>query len=807
MGKKVQKLRETWGEEATIGNHGVLRPAVPPCASALIESVRIFLPLDRELELMKVARLACAVLLVIVCETCPALSAPPQRASEPTWTDAQRTYWAFVPPKRPEVPKVQGRAWVRNPIDAFILSQVEAMGLAPAPEADRATLIRRLRFDLTGLPPTFEEVEAFVNDPRADAYERLVDSLLKSPEYGERWGRFWLDLARFAESDGFKSDKTRPTAWRYRDWVIDALNNDMPYDRFVQLQLAGDEVAPYDASAFVATGFNRNWPFEDNNKVPGLSRQLMLDDMTDTTGAVFLGLTIGCARCHDHKYDPISQKDYYRIQALFAASTPKDDFAVASPFEQAMRAAVEAEQKARIRHVKHAIEVIERPYIAPLIKEKLAQLPPEVRKAFETAPEERTAVQEDLVMQYAPQMTVPPAKIEAAMGDSDRKQWNVLGAEMKDLLKVVPANAQTASGMTDTGHEAPVVRMFHKGNFANPGEEVGPGFLSVLSDRSDAKAFPEPPSGTSGRRKALAEWITSADNPLTARVMVNRLWQNHFGRGIVATPSDFGAQGTEPSHPELLDWLATEFRARGWSLKAMHRLLVTSATYRQSSVAPAKSLGVDPDNTLFTRMFRRRLEGEAVRDALLAVSGQLDHRRRGPSVFPDLPPGVETRGGWARSASAEDRNRRSVYVFVRRNLKYPLFDAFDAPDTNVTCPERNVSVNAPQALMLLNSSLIVEQACHLAGRVLATAADRQDPAQLVTRTYRLALGRSPDAQERQRGVTFLEEQPGLISERASGSQGVELPHPLPEGYDRAQGSALVDFCHALLNLNEFVFVD
>ncbi|MDR3637401.1 MAG: DUF1549 and DUF1553 domain-containing protein [Isosphaeraceae bacterium] len=757
---------------------------------------------------MKVARLVCSALtLVAIGGALPVWGAPPSAGAEPVWTAEQRRHWAYVAPKRALPPAVRERSWVRNPIDAFILGAIEENELTHAAEADRTTLIRRLRFDLTGLPPTPEEVDAFVADPRPDAYEQLVDRLLESPAFGERWARSWLDLARFAESDGFKSDKTRPMAWRYRDWVVAALNADLPYDQFIRLQLAGDEVAPFDQAAFIATGFNRNWPFEDNNKVPGLSRQLMLDDMTDTTGAVFLGLTIGCARCHDHKYDPISQKDYYRLQALFAASTPKDDFALAPPFEQALRAAVEAEQNARIREVKHAMEAIERPFVTPLLAEKLALLPPEVRKAYETAPEERTVVQEDLVQQYAPQMTLPAAKIEGAMPPPERRVWSALGQDMKALGKAVPPRERTASGMTDAGREAPAVHMFHKGNFASPGEEVGPGFLSVLAEPVTGVRFPASASGTTGRRKALADWLTGPDHPLTARVIVNRLWQNHFGRGIVATPSDFGAQGSESTHPELLDWLATELVARGWSLKAMHRLMVTSATYRQSSVPSAKSLADDPENALVTRMFRRRLEGEAVRDALLAVSGELDRRVGGPSVFPDLPPGVETRGGWDRSASAADRNRRSVYVFLRRNLKYPLFDSFDAPDTNVTCPERNVSVNAPQALMLLNSSLVLDHARALAGRVLEEVQERHEPAQLVARAYRLAFGRQPDDGERQRGVRFLEEQSGLVSERAGHPGASALPRPSPDGYDRAQGTALVDFCHALLNLNEFVFID
>jgi hypothetical protein len=742
----------------------------------------------------------------------PPAKAPPPSSDEPAWSEPQRRHWSLQPVKRPAIPATRTTGWVRNPIDAFILSEIEAAGLKPAQEADRVTLIRRLRSDLTGLPPTPEEVDAFVADRRTDAYERLVDRLLGTSAYGERWARFWLDLARYAESDGFKSDKTRPSAWRYRDWVIQALNADMPYDEFVRLQLAGDEIAPFDPRAFIATGFNRNYPYEDNNKVPGLNRQLMLDDMTDTTSAVFLGLTMGCARCHDHKYDPISQKDYYRFQALFAASTPKDDFALADPMAQSMLATVDAEIRARVDAAKRAIETIERPYRVALLKERLARLPAEVQKAFATDPEERSAFQEDLLVQFAGDLVVPSAKMESAMAADVRRAWKSRGEEMTRLVKDGATNRPAASGMTDTGGLAPPVHIMIKGNFANPGPEVPPGFPSVLAGTSIRSARLKTESGvtaagTTGRRKALAEWLTQPDHPLTARVMVNRLWQNHFGRGIVATPSDFGTQGTEPTHPALLDWLASEFLARDWSMKAMHRLMVTSATYRQSTHADARSVAGDPDNSLFTRMFRRRLEGEAVRDALLAVAGRLDPRVGGPSVFPDLPPGVETRGGWSRSASAADRNRRSIYVFVRRNLKYPLFDAFDAVDSNVTCPERNVSVNAPQALMLLNSELVLEQARGFAGRLLAQSSIRNDPGGLVKSAYRLALGRSAQASEVERGIAFLEEQSARLSERAGKPRDLALPDPMPEAYDLALGAALVDYCHVLLNLNEFVFVD
>jgi Protein of unknown function (DUF1553)/Protein of unknown function (DUF1549) len=749
---------------------------------------------------------AATILIGLTLTACPPSTSAqvPADPPEPTWTAEQSRHWAFVPPVRPEPPAVKGRDWVRNPIDTFILQPMELAGVTPTPEADRATLIRRLRFDLTGLPATVEEVLAFEADPAPDAYERLVDRLLASQQYGERWARPWLDLARYADSDGYKNDKGRPNAWRYRDWVVKALNDDMPYDRFVALQLAGDEIAPGDSDAFVATGFNRNWPFEDNNMVPGLNKQLILDDMTDTTTAVVLGLTVACARCHDHKYDAISQRDYYRFQALFAATEAKDDYVVASAEDQAIQASIEAEHEARVDLLRRQIEAIEHPYAVEMLKGKLARLPDEVQQAFQADPLTRSTEQEELIKKHAKQMTFDAKRMMSAIPVEARSGWEGRKKEMEALVAKAPTPLPTASGMTDHGSEAPPVRMLRKGNFANPGETIGPGFLSVLGPTELPKEGAKASTSTTGRRKALADWVTRPDHPLTARVMVNRLWQGHFGRGIVSTPGDFGTQGASPTHPELLDWLASEFIARGWSQKAIHRLMVTSATYRQSSKPSEKTLEADADNLLFSRMIRRRLEGEAVRDALLTVSGQLDQRLGGPSVFPELPPGVETRGGWTRSASSADRNRRSLYVFVKRNLKFPLFDAFDVPDTNLTCPERNISVNAPQALMLLNSEQVLEQAQALAGRVYTVASNRSDLDELTTKGYRLAMGRDPAPEERVRGVEFLRSQPDHLSGRG---EKLTTPTPMPDGPTPAQAAAMVDFCHVLLNLNEFVFVD
>jgi hypothetical protein len=729
-------------------------------------------------------------------------SDPPIDNAEPSWTAEQRRHWSFLPPNRRNPPEVQLKTWVRNPIDAFVLKPIEEAGLSPTPEADRATLIRRLRFDLTGLPPTVEEIEAFLADRAPDAYEKLVDRLLATPQYGERWARPWLDLARYADSDGFKNDKARPNAWRYRDWVVKALNEDVPYDRFVALQLAGDELAPGDADAFIATGFNRNWPFEDNNMVPGLNQQLMLDDMTDTTTSVILGLTVACARCHDHKYDAISQRDYYRVQALFVASQAKDDYILASPEERAAHAKVSSEHQGKVDELRREIESIEKPFVAELLKDRIATLPSPVREAFQTEPRSRTAEQEALLKKNLKLLTLEARKLMAAMPEDVRASWQGRKKAMDALLAAAPAPLPVASGMTDSGPHAPPARLFRKGNFANPGEVIEPGFLSVFGSTQLPQT--NPTATSTGRRLALAEWLTRPDHPLTARVMVNRLWQNHFGRGIVATPSDFGTQGATPTHPELLDWLATEFVAKGWSQKSIHRLMVTSATYRQSSRPSEKTVEADPENLLFSRMPRRRLEGEAVRDGLLAVAGQLDDRIGGPCVFPELPPGVETRGGWTKSALESDRNRRSLYVFTKRNLKFPLFDAFDVPDTNLTCPERNVSVNAPQALMLLNSDQVLQLARNLAGKVYASASNCGDLEELAKLGYRRTLGREPIDAERTRAVDFLRNQPELLSGQA---QSLTLPLPMPEGPTPVQGAALVDFCHALLNLNEFVFVD
>jgi hypothetical protein len=712
--------------------------------------------------------------------------------------------WAFRPPTRSPVPVVKDRSWVRNPIDAFIAARLASHGLSPAPEAEPAVLLRRLSFDLTGLPPTPDAIDAFVKDPSPDAYERLVDRLLSSPHYGERWAMYWLDLVRFAESDGFKADDFRPNAWRYRDYVIGAFNRDLPYDRFVREQLAGDELYPGDLGALVATAYNRHFPSEHNAKNLTLHRQEILNDVTDTTGQVFLGLTLGCARCHDHKFDPITQKDYYRFQAFFAGLSPHDDLPLLPPEAMAQYRERLRQWREETADLRSRLAALEKPYCDQIIERNKRKYAPELQEAYDTPLARRTPLQQQLADLLAKQLVVARPEMTRAMKPEVRQEWQNLATQMDRLGRSKPGPLPMTLGITDVGPVAPATYLLKRGSLQHPGAEVAPGSLSAI-DAPVSIARPAPGAKTSGRRTALALWLTRPDHPLTARVMVNRLWQHHFGRGLVGTPSDFGVQGEAPSHPELLDWLAREFVERGWSLKAMHRLMVTSATYRQTSRWEAAAAKADPDNRLLWRMGRHRLEGEALRDAMLAASGQLNPKPAGPSVCPELPAEILGARGWVVSSEISERDRRSVYVFAKRNLRYPLFSAFDAPDGNETCARRHVSTNAPQALLLLNSKLTLDTAQAFAGRVLReTSAESAD---VVTHAYRLALGRRPDARELSLALDFLGEEAARVRQRLARKRAVALATAAPGTVDPAYGGAVVELCHVLLNVNEFAYVD
>jgi hypothetical protein len=708
--------------------------------------------------------------------------------------------WAWRSPVRPSVPVVKNEKWVRNPIDAFILAKLEARNLSPAAEADRATLMRRVSFDLIGLPPTPEEIDAFVQDAAPDAYEKLVDRLLASPRYGERWAIHWLDLARYAETDGFKADDPRPGAWRYRDYVIHALNNDKPYDRFVKEQVAGDEIYPEDAGAWIATGFLRHYPDEYNAVNLEQRRQEVLNDITDTTAQVFLGVTVGCARCHDHKYDPITQEDYYRLQAFFAAFQPTER-PVGDTKERQERQRAWEEKTAEVRQ---RMAQLEEPYRQQFLDKRKARFTKDLQALLDIPLDQRTPMQRQLAVMVEKQVITTGDEVAKSMKSEIKKEWEDLAKQLAEFAPQKPPGPPTAMTLTDLGPEAAPTHMLRKGDWQRKGKEVTPGSLSAIDGRASDVATSKPGAKTTGRRAALAEWLTRSDNPLTARVMVNRLWQHHFGRGIVGTPSDFGVQGDAATHPELLDWLAHEFSAGGWSVKGMHRLMVTSATYRQASHANSQALKVDPDNRLFGRLNRRRLEGEELRDAILSVSGRLNLKSGGPSIYPELPAELGNVGRWPVSPAPE-RDRRSVYVFVKRNLRFPMFSILDAPDGNETCPRRNVTTTAPQALMLLNDRWALEEARWFAGRVLCEAGAK--PEAVIERAYRLALGRAPDAEERQLMTAYLDKETESLRPRMQ----TKTPPPGPLGeigdVDPAYGAAIVDLCHSLINLNEFLYLD
>ena len=714
------------------------------------------------------------------------------------FTAAQRKYWAFQPVQRAQPPKVQRTSWTVNPIDAFILGKLEAKGLAPSPEANRITLLRRVTFDLIGLPPTPEEVDAFVGDKSPNAYEKVVDRLLASPRYGERWARHWLDVARYAESEGFKSDETRPNAWRYREYVIKAFNDNKPYDRFVKEQIAGDELWPNDPWARVATAFNRHYPDESNARNLMQRRQEILDDVTDTTAATFLAMTYGCARCHTHKFDPILHTDYYRLQAFFANTAADDQIPMVGKDEVARYTARKAVWDEKTKPIHEQMAALLEPARKGLLKEFIDKYPPEIQAVIAMPPAERNPYQWQMFAKAKPYLEFDDETCAKQLKGDEKKKYAALQADMKQFADLDPGALPIGIGMRDLSAKAPATHRLNVGAWDAPLEEVKPGFLTII-DPNDPAITPAADGTSTGRRTALANWIASPSNPLTARVMVNRIWNYHFGQGIAPAPSDFGVMGGRPSHPELLDWLASEFVQSGWDVKKLHKLMVLSNTYRQDSAFSEVAAKEDPKDKLLWRFPRERLEGEAIRDGALAVSGLLNEEMGGPSVYPELPEGAgKPRGGWKVSAP-EERNRRSVYIFVRRNARYPMLEAFDMPDTHEACGRRNQTITAPQAMSLLNGKTSLEWAQAFAGRVLQEAGT--DPNAAIDRAYRLAYGRRPDGFERDSVLTFFAKQSQLVADRTK----LALPAKMPEGYDRTQAAALVDFCQMLLNSNEFVY--
>lgn len=749
----------------------------------------------------RLSAFVCSVAIVWIAQSLHAEDAKPAKPAE--------KYWAYRPVVRPAVPEVQHKNHVSTPIDAFLLSRLEAKGLEFSPEASREELLRRAKFDLHGLPPTPEEREQFLADTEPRAFERLLDRLLESPLYGERWGRVWLDVVRFADSAGYNADPVRPLAYKYRDYVIRSFNRDTPYNRFIQEQLAGDELFPDSPDALIATGFNRLPPDESNASNILLARQDQLNDLTTAVGAIFLGQSLGCAQCHDHKFDDILQTDFYRIQAFFAGMTPVEELPVGSPdqiaaYEQKLQAWL-----AETAAPRNELQTIEQQAILKFGQEKRMKFPPEVLAALDTPIHARTALQQQYCFFAERQMGYTEKEFEKVLSKEQKQRRTDLKKELKKFEASKPKPPQVLEvTATIDGPETPKTYLLAGGSYDKHLDELQPGFLSAINGATDATISPPRP-GTTGRRTALANWLIDPANPLPARVLVNHLWQGHFGRGIAENANDFGVQSPAPSHPELLDWLAAEFVSQDWSIKAMHRLIMTSHVYRQAADHSENSSlareTADPGNRLYSHFDRTRIDAESLRDALLSVSGLLNLRMGGPGVRPELPSSMKGRD-WDVSKSLTERRRRSIYILAKRNLPYPFLQTFDLPDTFESCARRQVTTTGPQALTLLNSDTVLSYAQAFAGRLLFDNPSA-DSGTLVRRAYLLAFSREPRAEELTAADQFLNQQAEVIVPRQAANEELLLPQPFPKFQDPARGAALVDFCHALFNSNEFLYVD
>lgn len=667
-------------------------------------------------------------------------------------SDEDRQWWAFQPLKSPAPPMAEDRGWSKNEIDRFIFQKLGEAGLEPAPEADRRALVRRVYFDLIGLPPAPAEVQAFVEDRSPNAYERLVERLLASPEYGKRWARHWLDLVRYADSDGYRADDYRPQAWRYRDYVIRSFNDDKPYDRFVQEQLAGDELFPGDADALVATGYLRNWIYEYNIRDARGQWKIILDDITDTTGDVFLGLSLQCARCHDHKFDPILQKDYYRLQAFFAALLPRDDLKTATTEQQAKHAADSAVWEAKTAELRQQIAAIEAPHREAAREQAIKRFPLDIQAMIRKSAAQRTPAEHQIAELAYRQVLYEWDHLDRRIKGEEKDKLLALQKQLAAFDNEKPEPLPQPLAATDLGPQAAPVLIPKKS-----GGPIEPGFLTLLDERPAAIAPQASSPQTTGRRAALARWLTQPDHPLATRVIVNRVWQYHFGRGLAGSASDFGKLGGPPTHPELLDWLATRFVADGWSLKQLHRRILGSATYRQSAEHPQLAAGrlKDPENLLYWRAPVRRLDAEQIRDALYAVTGELQLAAGGPGAAAEEP-------------------RRSIFLRVMRNTRVPFLDAFDAPFWIASSPSRDVTTSPIQALLLINSQFMLQRAAALANRLYDEA--QGERRQMVALAHQAVFGRSPSEVEAAAAEDFLNEQVARIDAQRAGAADAAFLH-------------------------------
>ncbi len=725
-------------------------------------------------------------------------------AGETATKPATHSEAAFPAPKRPPLPEVSKRDWLQNPIDAFILARLERAGLEPSEPSDRRTLLRRLSFDLTGLPPTVPEQQRFLADQAPGAIERLVDRLLASPAYGERAAQHWLDLVRWAETDGFNQDAYRPLAWQYRDYVIRAMNDNLPYPRFITQQLAGDELEPDNPAAVIATGLNRLYPDEWNAGDLRRRRQEVLDDITETTSLVFLGLTMGCAQCHDHKFDAISQRDYFGLQAFFTPMLPQNELVIATPDERRQHAAQQAVWEEATSQTRAAMEAILGPHREKAYAAAVAKYDTELQQAIYTPEEKRSAYQKQLA--YQASLIVGPKTADAvkSLTGDEKTAYEKLQQRLAEFDSLKPAPLRAALAIVDAPGPAPPTFRLQAGDVRRPQELIEPGFPKLAGGSEEV----DPKVDSAKPRAALAQWLTRPDHPLTARVMVNRLWQQHFGEGIVSTPNDFGVMGVPATHPELLDWLAVELVECGGSLKHLHRLMVLSAAYQQSSLVssqhPQHVRGVekDPLNKLLWHARRRRLEGESFRDALLTISGELNPQMQGPSALPSLPPKISNHA-WTPHPWPHDQHRRSIYILAKRNLRYPLLDAFDYPDMHHSCGRRMTTVTAPQALLVMNSDIVDGRVRHWAGKLLSSEVESGP---LVRQAFQEAYGREPSADELADTTNWLTLR--ALAYEVGGEELSDASQPLPQqGVTLGRGAAVVDFCHALAGSNEFIYVD
>ncbi|NQV28822.1 MAG: DUF1549 domain-containing protein [Rhodopirellula sp.] len=657
-------------------------------------------------------------------------------------TDEDRSWWAFQPVTNPTVPQSDTSGWSRNEVDQFIMKSLAKAGLSPAPEADRRTLIRRLYFDMIGLPPSSEDVAAFVNDESSNAWEKVIDRLLDSPQYGERWGRHWLDLVRYSESDGYRADGYRPSMWRYRDWVIQSFNTDKPFDQFVREQIAGDELDPNNPDAVVATAYWRLYLYEYNQRDVRGHWRAIIDELTDITGEAFLGMSVGCAKCHDHKFDPILREDYFRLQAFFSSIEPQDDVPLATPDQKAAFAERQSEWESETQQIRDQIDVIKAPYLARQRKSAVEKFPPDVREIAKRPSADWDAHERQLMNLVQRQIDFEYERMK--LKEDDQKKVDELTKELATFDHLKPAPFPVSLTVTDAG-PSPALTAIPDDRRQR---DILPGILSVLNPESAEIIRPELAPESTGRRAALARWLTSPENPLSTRVIVNRIWQHHFGKGIVETSSDFGHLGEAPSHPELLDWLTSYFIENGQSFKTMHRLLLNSATYRQSATHPeAKRIAlIDPANRLRWRWDIRRLAAEQIRDSVLAASGELDNKAGGPAVAASTP-------------------RRSVYTKVIRNSPDPMLKAFDVADGFNSTAERDITTTPTQSLLMINGQWMLDRSAVLAKHVDRDVAKDLSPGSSVLHlaaqtAWKLALGRTPNNAEVDSAVRYLSSQSG-----------------------------------------------